>query len=97
VFGPTSSAPTIPLGLSYFPKELLVFPKRYACRPFDYESSYHESSWIRKMGNIVFEREHDSGGHFAAYEKPNELVDDLRQMFGKEGPAFGVVSGKSGC
>jgi hypothetical protein len=48
------------------------------------------------MGNIVFEREHDSGGHFAAYEKPNELVDDLRQMFGKNGPAFGVVSGKSG-
>ncbi|KAJ7832086.1 Alpha/Beta hydrolase protein [Mycena olivaceomarginata] len=76
----STSAPVIPLGISYFPKELLVFPK----------------SWTRKMGNIVFEREHDSGGHFAAYEKPNELVDDLRQMFGKNGPAFGVVSGKSG-
>jgi hypothetical protein len=48
------------------------------------------------MGNIVFEREHDSGGHFAAYEKPNELVGDLREMFGKKGFAFGVVSGKSG-
>ncbi|KAJ7359690.1 Alpha/Beta hydrolase protein [Mycena albidolilacea] len=76
----STSAPVIPLGISYFPKELLVFPK----------------SWTRKMGNIVFEREHDSGGHFAAYEKPNELVDDLRQMFGKNGPASGVVSGKSG-
>ncbi|KAJ7863481.1 Alpha/Beta hydrolase protein [Mycena olivaceomarginata] len=76
----STSPPAIPLGVSYFPKELLVFPK----------------SWTRKIGNIVFERDHDSGGHFAAYEKPNELVDDLRQMFGKKGPAFGVVSGKSG-
>ncbi|KAF8139440.1 Alpha/Beta hydrolase protein [Mycena galopus ATCC 62051] len=72
--------PTIPLGLSHFPKDLAVLPK----------------SWTRKIGNIVFEREHDSGGHFAAYEKPNELVDDLRQMFGRQSPAFGVVSGRSG-
>jgi hypothetical protein len=59
-------------------------------------NKFLSSSWTRKIGNIVFERDHDSGGHFAAYEKPNELVDDLRQMFGKKGPAFGVVSGKSG-
>lgn len=44
----------------------------------------------------MFDGEHDGGGHFAAYEKPHELVDDLRQMFGKAGPAFDVVSGKSG-
>ncbi|KAJ6550584.1 Alpha/Beta hydrolase protein [Mycena vulgaris] len=72
--------PTIPLGLSHFPRELFVFPR----------------SWTRGLGNIVFEGEHDSGGHFAAYEKPNELVDDLRKMFGKDGPAFGVVPGQSG-
>jgi len=79
VFSPNTYS-TIPLGLSHFPKELVILPK----------------SWTRKLGNIVFEREHDSGGHFAAYEKPNELVDDLRQMFGRQGPAFGVVSGRSG-
>jgi hypothetical protein len=48
------------------------------------------------MGNIVFDGEHESGGHFAAYERPQDLADDLRKMFGKGGPAFGVVSGKSG-
>ncbi|KAJ7166379.1 Alpha/Beta hydrolase protein [Mycena crocata] len=72
--------PKIPLGMSHFPKDLAVFPK----------------SWSRGNGNIVFESDHDGGGHFAAYEKPTELVDDLRRMFGKDGPAFGVVSGKAG-
>lgn len=46
--------------------------------------------------NIVFTADHKSGGHFAAYEKPEELVDDLRKMFGKGGGAFGAVKGKTG-
>ena len=45
---------------------------------------------------MVFQSEHDSGGHFASHEKPQELVGDLRKMFGKDGPAFGVVPGKVG-
>jgi hypothetical protein len=44
----------------------------------------------------VFTSEQSSGGHFAAYEKPAELVDDVRKMFGKGGPAFGVVPGRMG-
>lgn len=49
-----------------------------------------------KTTNLVFESEQDSGGHFAAHEKPEALVGDLRKMFGKGGPAFGVVQGKNG-
>ena len=45
---------------------------------------------------LVFESEHDNGGHFAAYEKPEELAGDLRNMFKKGGGAFGVVKGKTG-
>jgi len=30
--------------------------------------------------NIVFWREHESGGHFAATEKPVELVRDIRDF-----------------
>ncbi len=30
--------------------------------------------------NIVFWREHSSGGHFAATEKPDVLVKDLRDF-----------------
>ncbi|KAJ6486846.1 Alpha/Beta hydrolase protein [Mycena sanguinolenta] len=79
-FSVAGPRPTIPLGISRFPKDILVLPK----------------SWTQGMGNIVFDEEHESGGHFAAYERPEELAGDLRKMFGKGGPAFGVVSGKSG-
>ncbi|KAJ7644603.1 Alpha/Beta hydrolase protein [Roridomyces roridus] len=72
--------PTIPLGVSRFPRDINVFPK----------------SWSKGIGNIVFDEEHDGGGHFAAYEKPHELAGDLRKMFGKRSGAFGVVSGQSG-
>jgi len=37
-----------------------------------------------------------SDRHFAAFENPEELVGDLREMFGKTGGAFGVVEGKDG-
>lgn len=55
---------TIPLGLSYFPRDVIVLP----------------SSWGRTLGPVAFERRHEEGGHFAAYEKPELLVDDLRKM-----------------
>ncbi|KAN0088172.1 Alpha/Beta hydrolase fold [Tylopilus felleus] len=75
-----SSFPKIPMGVSLFPKEVVVLPK----------------AWIRRSNRIVAEFEHDSGGHFAAHEKPNELAQDLRKMFGKGGGAYGVVPGKDG-
>jgi len=79
-FNSQSPVPTIPMGCSLFPKELGRVPK----------------SWYPRIGNVVFEVEHDSGGHFAAYEQPEILVGDLQKMFGKDGPAFGVVSGRNG-
>ncbi|KAF9073128.1 Alpha/Beta hydrolase protein [Rhodocollybia butyracea] len=72
--------PTIPLGSSLFPKELARIPK----------------SWYSYVGNVVFEAEHSKGGHFAAFEQPEQLVADLQQMFGKGGPAYGVVPGRDG-
>ncbi|KAF9005505.1 Alpha/Beta hydrolase protein [Cyathus striatus] len=51
--------------------------------------------WL-KTPHLVFERKHSSGGHFAAHEKPEELVGDLRAMFGKGGPAHSAVPGKIG-
>ncbi|KAL1760454.1 Alpha/Beta hydrolase protein [Schizophyllum commune] len=74
------NAPTIPMGMSQFPKDIYVYPK----------------SWRYTLGNVVFEDEHESGGHFAAHEKPDALVGDLRAMFGKDGPAYGVVPDKDG-
>ncbi|KZT67066.1 alpha/beta-hydrolase [Daedalea quercina L-15889] len=77
-----SSTPwsSIPLGLSFFPKELVIVPKL----------------WARALGNVVYESDHEHGGHFAAFERPEDLAGDVRAMFAKSGPAYGVVSGKDG-
>ncbi|OAG44620.1 hypothetical protein AYO21_01110 [Fonsecaea monophora] len=70
----------VPLGYSRFPKEIILLPK----------------VWVKAMGPVVFLKEHETGGHFAAWELPEVLVGDLRTMFGKSSAAYGVVPGKSG-
>ncbi|KAF7299498.1 EHN domain-containing protein [Mycena indigotica] len=79
-FKDPANVPSIPMGISFFPKELAPAPRL----------------WARLLGNVVFEAEHDRGGHFAAHEMPDLLVGDLRTMFGKDGPAFSVVPGFTG-
>ncbi|KAI9794258.1 MAG: hypothetical protein M1816_006184 [Peltula sp. TS41687] len=70
----------VPLGLAYFPKELYVVPK----------------IWGRTLGPVLYESDNDSGGHFAAWERPEIIVDDLRKMFGKKGGAYDVIKGRNG-
>jgi len=36
------------------------------------------------------------GGHFAAWERPDDLAGDLRKMFGRRWGAKGVVSDRPG-
>ncbi|KAK6508031.1 hypothetical protein TWF481_006449 [Arthrobotrys musiformis] len=69
-----------PMGISHFPMDINVSPV----------------VWARPMGNFVFERVHKSGGHFAAWENPDLLVGDLKDMFKKSGPVYGVVQGRDG-
>jgi hypothetical protein len=72
--------PHVKLGLAHFPRELTVVPK----------------TWGRTMGPVVHESEYESGGHFAAWERPDAIVKDLREMFGRGGGAFGCVQGREG-
>ncbi|KAI1794410.1 epoxide hydrolase [Ganoderma leucocontextum] len=72
---------SVPLGVSYFPAEFCSLPTEL---------------WSHTLGKLVFESEHDAGGHFAAFEVPEKLAGDLRKMYGKGGPAYGVVPGKIG-
>jgi len=72
--------PDVKLGIARFPKELILLPKL----------------WSQTLGPVVFESEYDSGGHFAAWERPEAIVRDLREMFGKAGGAYGVLNGKDG-
>jgi len=53
-----------PTGYSYFPKEITPTPK----------------SWVEKEVNLVFYREHDRGGHFAALEQPELLMGDIEEF-----------------
>jgi hypothetical protein len=76
----TKYIPTTKLGLSYFPRELILVPK----------------TWGRTLGPVVFEADHDRGGHFAAWERPEDLARDLKTMFGRGGGAFACVKDKSG-
>ncbi|MED6327390.1 MAG: epoxide hydrolase [Actinomycetota bacterium] len=55
----------VPFGVSAFPLELMVGRRR----------------WVETDRNVTFWREHDRGGHFAAMERPNKLVADVREFF----------------
>lgn len=53
-------------------------------------------TWLRAIGNIVRETEFEKGGHFAAWEAPEAVVQDLRAFMGRSGEAYGVVTNKDG-
>lgn len=72
--------PDVKLGVARFLKELI---------------STHKA-WLPSMGPLVHDSQWDRGGHFAAWERPDAVVEDLRIMFGKGGGAFGAVAGKNG-
>ena len=55
---------TKPFGYSWFPQELAPVPV----------------SWAATTGNLVWHRSHESGGHFAAMEKPDLLVGDVEDF-----------------
>ncbi|CAN8103164.1 unnamed protein product [Discula destructiva] len=74
---PGRTLPSAKLGFSYFPKEMFATP----------------CLWNRQLGDVVFEKEHEKGGHFAAWEQPEALVDDRRTMFNRQGPAYHAFHG----
>jgi microsomal epoxide hydrolase len=59
-----------PLGFSWFPKEIAPIPK----------------TWVETTGNLVWHRQHDKGGHFAALERPDVLLDDFEDFVNQVWP-----------
>lgn len=61
-----------PMGYSYFPYELSPIPVE----------------WVRTTGNLVWHKSHEVGGHFAAFERPEVLLEDVEEfveeVFGKK-------------
>ena len=56
---------TVPNGVAVFPREIAPAIRRFA----------------EPSNNIVHWTEFDQGGHFAAMEQPQLLVEDIRSFF----------------
>jgi hypothetical protein len=39
--------------------------------------------WAQELGEVVYESRQERGGHFAAYECPEAIAGDLKQIFGE--------------
>ncbi|KAL2867939.1 epoxide hydrolase [Aspergillus lucknowensis] len=70
----------VKVGVAQFKEELMRYPL----------------SWTSMLGSVVRATEYPRGGHFAAWEVPELLVEDLHAFLGKGGPAYGAVEGKEG-
>ena len=63
VLSPEGKRVEVPTAVALFPKELLSWPPR---------------SYVERVYNIARWTEMPSGGHFAALEQPDRLIDDVR-------------------
>jgi pimeloyl-ACP methyl ester carboxylesterase len=70
----------IPLGIARFAADTVLLPKL----------------WNQTMGPLVLESEFDKGGHFAAWERPDAIVRDLRNMFRVGGGAYSIIGATEG-
>ncbi|ORY13760.1 Alpha/Beta hydrolase protein [Clohesyomyces aquaticus] len=70
----------VKLGLAHFPREITTVPR----------------IWGRTLGPVVYESDNEKGGHFAAWERPDVIAGDLQKMFGKGGPCYEIIKGKTG-
>lgn len=70
---------------------------KVAVAQFEKEVMKYPVSWMRLLSDgSVRATEYPRGGHFAAWEVPELLVEDLKAFVGRDGPAFGVVEGRNG-
>jgi hypothetical protein len=61
----------VPVGVARYPKEVIQLPKL----------------WNQTLGPVVWEGEHERGGHFPAWECPESVLVDVRRIFGAGGGA----------
>ena len=67
--GPTRTRVEVPTAVAIFPREMFRFPR----------------SWIEQAFQLVRYKRMPRGGHFAAMEVPQLLVEDIREFFGSLG------------
>jgi len=72
--------PHVKYGIARLPKEVVMAPR----------------SWYQGLGNIVQDTDGAVGGHFAAWEQPEFIANEVKRMFRKGSAAYGVIEGKDG-
>lgn len=65
----------------------LAQPLPYLGKPFGYTRFPYDNtgvpeSWAAETGDMVFYKAHESGGHFAAWERPEALWKDVQEFLG---------------
>jgi len=65
------------MGISAFPEDFVVPQGLLLISKALYVDV---TDWARTTGNLRYYHRHDSGGHFAAVEKPDVLVADIREF-----------------
>jgi hypothetical protein len=69
----------VPLVMGIWWKEKIQVP--YAISAFPKEVQMTPRSWIETQVNLKFYREHSRGGHFAMWERPDEIIDDMLELY----------------
>ena len=65
ILSPEGNPVPVPTACALFPRELLAWPPR---------------SYVERLYNVVQYTEMPRGGHFAALEQPQQLIDDIRKF-----------------
>jgi pimeloyl-ACP methyl ester carboxylesterase len=74
---------TAPLPRLETPVAYADFPREVAVPPF---------RWITRTYNVVQRTEMPKGGHFAALEQPDLLLDDIRKFFAKVDQKYAEIA-----
>lgn len=78
---------TVPYKENTFEKVQVTTPLGLSRFPFDVTNS--PESWVRATHRrVVFSRSHERGGHFPAYEVPEVLAGDLRELLRDQSGLF---------
>lgn len=67
-----------PLGYSWFPREVAPIPRAWVATTVTPVAGKEEGG-----GELFFHRAHSRGGHFAALERPAELLRDVEEFVGR--------------
>ncbi|RAH49742.1 epoxide hydrolase family protein [Aspergillus brunneoviolaceus CBS 621.78] len=64
-------------------------PHNHIQAPFGYSSFFWDTEpsskrAVERTGNLVYYKEHNQGGHFAALESPEDIIQDLRELASQE-------------